>query len=207
VIARRSTPCPFPVSNRLIYKWPVLEWPRQGESLDAVSKAIGPAIESILSLHPGQRGLIHTVSYGRSTLLENSCDSSRLLFHSPDNYDEILRQFDSIPDAVFCSPRSLEGLDLRYDRCRFIIFIKLPFLFLGDRRTKRRSECSQSWYALKAAIGLIQGAGRGVRAVDDFVVTYILDAKAQWWLVANRRFFPQYYRESFREFSPVIVPQ
>jgi hypothetical protein len=64
---------------------------------------------------------------------------------------------------------------------------------------------SKSWYALKAATNLIQGAGRGVRAADDFAVTYILDALARWWLVTNKKFFPHYFREALREFKPVSI--
>jgi hypothetical protein len=92
----------------------------------ARSEFVGPAVETILALHQGQRGLIHTVSYHRSILLRACCNASRLVFHSANNYDAAIKQFDSVSDAVFCSPRALEGLDLRYDRCRFIIFIKIP---------------------------------------------------------------------------------
>jgi ATP-dependent DNA helicase DinG len=201
VIAKISLPCPFLITNRLVYTWPVLDWPKRNEPLDLVGAPLGHAVSSILSLHSNQRGLIHTVSYPRGDLLKTYCQSSRLIFHSPEDYNDALRRFDSIPDAVFCSPRALEGLDLRDDRCRFIVFIKLPFLFLGDARTKRRSDLSNSWYALKTATALIQGAGRGVRSADDYATTYILDRKARWWLTANKHLFPPYFREALKDFQ------
>jgi hypothetical protein len=76
------------------------------------------------------------------------------------------------------------------DRSECQIFIKIPFLFWGDPRVKQRAEAKMAWYALTAAINLVQGCGRSVRNMDDIAPSYVLDAKWNWWFPANEKLFP-----------------
>jgi Rad3-related DNA helicase len=200
-----SLPSPFPVEHRLIYSWPVIEWPRHGQDQSVVGPELASCVEHILALHPTQRGLIHSVSYARTQLLLEWTTNSRVFGQAADqNFDSAIEHLVTTPGAVFVSPRALEGVDLRADRSEFQMFIKLPHLYLGDSRTRRRKELLTNWYNLQTATGLIQGCGRSVRTASDVAPTYVLDATFPRWLEIARsnRLLPDYFYDAIRHFHP-----
>jgi Rad3-related DNA helicase len=124
-----------------------------------------------------------------------------LIFHAQGDFDEQFALFAATPGSVFCSPRALEGLDLHGDACEFVVFIKIPFPFLGDVRIRRRRDTDMIWYNLQAVIALVQGSGRAVRCASDIAPTYILDAAWPWFYMENWKLFPPYWRQARRDFS------
>jgi hypothetical protein len=71
----------------------------------------------------------------------------------------------------------------------------------GDPRVKKRQQVQRGWYALMAAIDIVQGAGRSIRNATDVAPTYILDSKWLYWYPANEHIFPEYFRAAVRPFS------
>jgi Rad3-related DNA helicase len=191
---------PFPLEHRLVHVWPVLDWPKQGEKPDRIGPELGRCVNVILARHPDSRGLIHSVSYSRSKQLARFCQSPRLILHTerPGDFERALETLFATPGGVLVSPRATEGVDLKNDRSEFQVFIKIPFLYWGDPRVQERARANRSWYALTAAINLIQGCGRSVRNMHDIAPTYILDSKWNWWFRANERLFPNYFKDALR---------
>jgi len=89
-----------------------------------------------------------------------------------------VEQFRKVPDRVVIAPSWREGLDFPDEDARFCIVAKVPFLSLGDPvvSLKLRREGGQRWYSWKAAMAVVQAAGRIVRHEADYGTTYILDA-------------------------------
>jgi Rad3-related DNA helicase len=199
-----SLPSPFPVEHRLIYCWPVIEWPRHDQDQSVIGRDLARSVEHILSIHPGRHGLIHSVSYARAELLLNWIEDDRVFGHADQSFDEAIEHLVATPGAVLVSPRALEGIDLKGDQSQFQIFIKLPHLYLGDPRTRRRKELLTNWYNLQTATGLIQGCGRSVRTASDIALTYVLDATFPRWLEIARsnRLLPDYFCDAIRPFQP-----
>jgi ATP-dependent DNA helicase DinG len=198
-----TLPSPFPVEHRLVYIWPVLRWPRYDQDQDAIGPELSRAIDLILSRHPDKRGLIHSVSYKRTELLLRHCLSQRLLeYDRSEPFDHAIKRLASTPGGVLVSPRATEGIDLKNDHSELQVFLKLPFKLLGDDRVKKRKETDQDWYALMTAIAIVQGSGRSIRTLSDVAPTYILDAAWPYWFRVNGHFFPRYFRDAIRPFSP-----
>jgi Rad3-related DNA helicase len=61
---------------------------------------------------------------------------------------------------------------------------------------KQRAEAKMAWYALTAAINLVQGCGRSVRNMDDIAPSYVLDVKWNWWFPANEKLFSPYFKDA-----------
>jgi Rad3-related DNA helicase len=189
---------PFPLEHRLVHVWPVLSWPKQGEDPDLIGPELGRSVNLILDSHPDVRGLIHSVSYPRSKQLARFSKSQRLILHTGEDgdFDRALEALYATPRGVLVSPRATEGVDLKGDRSEFQIFIKIPFLYWGEPRVQQRARANRTWYALTAAINVVQGCGRSVRNMHDIAPSYILDSKWNWWFRANQNLFPPYFHDA-----------
>ena len=198
-IALRS---PFPTEHRLIYSWPVIHWPRHDQNQITIGPTLAQAVNRILELHPDKRGIIHSVSYSRTKLLLEYCQSPRLFTHTQEeSFDEAVERLATTEHAVLVSPRATEGVDLKGDRSEFQIFIKIPFQFLGDPLVRGRQATNKGWYDLMAAIAVVQGAGRSIRTATDIAPTYILDGRWPSWFRINKYLFPEYFRDAMRPFT------
>ena len=80
---------------------------------------------------------------------------------------------------IMLSPSIYEGVDLPGDHSRYQIIVKAPFPSLAEKRMKYILEHHQNIYNLLTIQKIVQGAGRSVRSMDDYAVTYILDSNAQ----------------------------
>jgi ATP-dependent DNA helicase DinG len=191
---------PFPVENRLIYICPIICWDYKNP--EPAIAMLCRIIERILKRFPLDRGLIHVSSYYQARQIVECCRNPRLITHENARHKET--QLDAMfarPGSVLVSPSSHEGLDLYGDRSRFQIIAKLPFASLGDKRVKRRMRNDNAWYTLHTAQKLIQAAGRSIRSDTDYATTYILDAAFTEFKKRADKFFPQYFKDSFREIS------
>ena len=103
------------------------------------------------------------------------------------------------------SPSMDRGIDLPYDLCRVIILVKVPWPNLGDPQISRRlysSSDGQTWYAVQTIRTIIQGTGRGMRAEDDFCVSYILDDQFRRLYKDYYHLFPKWWREALMPYKP-----
>jgi len=191
-VAYLDLPSPFDKKNRK-----VLYSPRFNMTFKNMppEKKIVKEIEDILDKHQGQRGVIHCVSYKLANTLKQ-VKSDRLIFHTNKDKDEAIDLFKLRDDAVLVSPSSTRGLDLKDDLCRFIIFLKCPYLNVSDKLVSARlySKGGRIWYLYKTIEDVIQGCGRGCRHPKDWVVTYLLDE--QFGKVIKQKMLPKWFIES-----------
>jgi ATP-dependent DNA helicase DinG len=201
-------PSTFPAENRLIVgdlSVGSMSYAQKGATLP---KMLDRILE-ISELHSVHKGIIHTANYENMHKLKKwvrNADvvlSGRLLFQSEGTFEEKNRLINehtfSTEPTILCGPGFIEGIDLKDDLARFNIIMKLPFMSLGDPLTKRKSEEFPEWYALQAALSLIQAMGRPVRSKTDWAITYILDLMWKWFYEKNKnRLFPKHIQDSIR---------
>jgi len=168
------------------------------ESLPKIAFDVG----RILEFHDSEKGLIHAHSYKIANYIKENVDpkyQSRLILHDSDSRINALKNFlETKEPKVLITPSMTEGVDLKDDLARFVVIVKLPFMFLGDKQIKKRMELDNEWYKWKTALTLVQAAGRGVRHEKDFCTIYIMDSQFNYFLKQNRKFFPQYFVDAIK---------
>jgi Rad3-related DNA helicase len=167
---------------------------------------IAPVINTILSRHENEKGIIHTQSDKYTKMVYDAIyDKNRVFWYSKDDEtkkkrEETIKKFKytGIDGAVLVSPGIKEGIDLPGDMCEYQIILKIPFPYLGDKQIKRRLHDEPSWYAYKTANDLEQAYGRGVRTYNDKCTTYIVDGSIL--RIKNsrehRRFMSKYFKKA-----------
>ena len=78
---------------------------------------------------------------------------------------------------------------MKDDFARFQIFAKVPWLNLGDKFVKIKSEINPNWYTWQTVLNFSQGVGRIVRNQNDWGITYMLDGSLANLLHHNRKMF------------------
>lgn len=141
-------------------------------------------------------------SYRIANYIKENIDpkyQSRLILHDSESRIGALKVFlEAKEPKVLITPSMTEGVDLKDDLARFVVIVKLPFMFLGDKQIKKRMELDSEWYRWKTALTLVQAAGRGVRHEKDFCTIYIMDSQFNYFLKQNRKFFPQYFVDAIK---------
>ena len=176
----------FSPERRPIYLRPVCNFKYENQKdLRNVIK-ITDEIKKIIDDHPDQKGIIFTQGYRYVEMITDMMIQYpeldlRLVFHDKENRKEILSKWmSSFDDKVLVGIKMEEGLDLKYDMCRFAIIFKAPFMDSSrDMRVKRRIDLKHwNWYMMNAQQVLLQMCGRVVRAEDDYGEVYVLDEGA-----------------------------
>lgn len=170
--------------------------------IDATLPKIAEDVAKILDYHDLHKGLIHTQTYKIAHYIQENINDkfkNRIVLHDSNTREETLKLFMSSSEPkVLVTPSMTEGIDLKDDLARFVVIVKLPFLFLGDKQVKKRMELDQEWYRWKTALTLVQAAGRGVRHENDFCTIYIMDSQFGYFLKKNRKFFPNYFVDAIK---------
>jgi ATP-dependent DNA helicase DinG len=191
-------PSTFDRNRRPIHYQPVIKvlgGPRTGESADALV----PYIDRIIEQHGSQRGIVHTVSYPlAAAILQRSRHRGRLMSHLTENREQVLNTFRQSEDKVLLSPSMTTGVDLPYDQLRFQVLAKLPFADRSDLvlQAQSKTELGNKLGLQDCAITLAQAYGRGMRAEDDFCVTYLLDRNYDWFRWAAKAMIPSWFTEA-----------
>lgn len=164
-----------------------------GEDNDA---RVVEAVKEVLGNEKG-RGIVHTVNYRLAQLIAPVSD--RMVVHSGKDRKEKFAVFLKKDGAVWVSPSSTRGLDLPYDKCEWIIWLKAPYLNLQDPQVNARiygsGKFGKIWYAGAAVQDIIQGCGRGFRHEDDFCTVYMFDEEIGRILKDKPMLFPLWFRE------------
>lgn len=153
-------------------------------------------VDAILHHHKGQKGIIHTYSMDILYAIQKYCRSrNRMLFRSLNATNEQLLEEhrESVLDTVLVSPSMSHGVDLKGKLGEFQIIMKAPFLPLNDVRIKKLFNSNKVWYQNMMLSTLIQMCGRCNRDVDDYAITYILDANVLRSIRSNLAVIPQYF--------------
>jgi Rad3-related DNA helicase len=195
-----DVPAVFPVERRLIYYQPVANMNHDSKEAEFPNLVI--ALDKILEQHPNEKGLVHCVSYSNvSQILRLIRHPERMITHcESDRQSQLHRFIGSSKPLVLLSPSMERGVDLPYDYCRFIVIAKVPFPYLGDpqvsARLYRGKSAGQAWYDATTAHRIVQATGRGVRAPDDFCISYILDSTFGDFYQRNQAVFPRWWRDA-----------
>jgi Rad3-related DNA helicase len=193
----KEFPSTFPADNRKVVLRPVANLVYK-EMENEVPKVVN-AVRGILESHRGEKGLIHTVSYKLAAAIMGIGDA-RLVSHNGGDKIDVLERFkESSEPLVLVSPSSERGISLNEDLCRFIIWVKAPFLSLADKMVSARiykSAVGNLWYASDAVMTIVQGCGRGVRSRNDRCVSYLLDEQIIKLLTKNPTLAPLWFREA-----------
>ncbi len=157
-------------------------------------------VDKIITEHPHEKGIIHSVSYQNAKEIYSGVSShsrSRLLF--PTSSQQIPRNMEihttSSDPTVLLSPSMKEGVDLVEALSRFQVMVKVPYPFLGDPQIMRRMKNDRSWYEWMTLVSLIQTAGRSVRSTEDWAETFILDSAFD--NLKNSRLIPKWFKEAY----------
>jgi Rad3-related DNA helicase len=192
-----EVPHSFPVENR-----PFVYIPIETMSAEKMRNSFSNIVKSVdvlLDNHKNEKGIIHSVSYYNANQLKNSSKhSKRFLIPNSENKSFVLKEFYNSKNKILVSPSIIEGLDLKDDLSRFQCFIKVPFLYLGDKQIKRRLEIDPDWYSYQAILSIIQGTGRSVRSETDTAVTYMLDKSFGRLLRDYDEYFPDSFKETIK---------
>jgi len=160
-------------------------------------------VNEIIEKHKGESGLIHSASYDLSMKIFNGLTTKNrsrvLIYNGTEEKRNFLEDLKKNKDKILMGPSLLEGIDMKDDFSRFIIFAKTPYLSLADRFVKTKMKINPDWYSWKTSINIIQGIGRGVRNEKDYCIIYYLDATLSDLIFQNRKFFP-------KEFIKRIIP-
>lgn len=196
-MAYKEFPSTFPVENRPIVLHPVVNVTHKTEDKE-LYKAID-AIRYLLGKHKVEKGLIHTVSYKLRDMVMGIGDE-RLVTHNGGDKIESIEAFKrSDKPLVMVSPSSERGISLDGDMCRWCVWLKAPYLSLGDKLVSARvyrDYIGNMWYKSNAIQTVVQGCGRLVRSKEDYGIVYVLDAQIVKLLTENPSMAPMWWREA-----------
>lgn len=181
--------------KRKIYYQPSYNLSYKSKNEEMYNK-VRNAVKEILEKEKG-RGIIHSVSYELTKMMEKVSD--RIIVHGKNDRKDKFEEFMNIEGAVWVSPSSTRGLDLPYDLCEFVIWLKAPFLHLNDPQVNARlfgsGKFGKTWYASDAIQTIVQGSGRGFRNEDDYCTVYLLDEQIGRLLGDNKKLIPMWYND------------
>jgi len=168
-------------------------------TLKTTLPTIAEMVKKICENHQNEKGIIHTHTLEITKAIKQQCTGKRFLFREQGvQNDEILKEhFESSNPTVLVSPSLTHGIDLKDDLARFQIIVKAPYLPLTNKRIKTLFDGDKQWYQNKMLCSLVQACGRGIRAVEDHCVTYILDATVLEALRNNVNILPRYFIDRF----------
>lgn len=192
-----EVPSTFPVYRRPITLHPSAPRINVRNEQTTLPRAV-ELMDRLLDLHfrLGHKGVIHTANTRYAQYAYNhSRHKDRLLLAFGRGREKAIEEFQSRDEPVALIGPNLEtGIDLKYDQARFQIILKVPFLNLGDEKTRRRKEEDPDWFLMATSHRLVQAYGRSNRAEDDFSITYVLDANARMLIYSEH--VPRWFREA-----------
>jgi ATP-dependent DNA helicase DinG len=163
-------------------KSPVYFYPKRRMSkkdIDANMTWLVKTVVEIMDAHPNDSGVIHSGSYDLGNKLYQRLSMAKRkrihLYRGTEEKMDKLSDFINTPGNILIGPSLLEGLDLKDDKSRLQIFLKVPYPNLGDKYVSEKMKYSKGWYNWKTCTSILQGVGRSVRSEEDWAITYFLD--------------------------------
>ena len=163
------------------------------EQLPKFVKALDETIEKYFL---DCRVVVHSISFENAQfILDNSSFKDRMIIPKTEDLLEIQSLLSGKEDAILVGPQMLEGLDLKDDLCRGIIFLKVPWGDLGNKWIKEKMITDSEWYVRSAVISWEQGVGRGCRSSEDFCISVCLDEQFIRLIEKGENYMSQTFRE------------
>lgn len=188
----------FPKANRPIYLKPEYTVDTSHKTWDVNFKQMIINIKKVMAVFPDEKGLIHAPSYHAGLTLYNALrDTSRVVIHDKDNFSqELLKFYESDKPLVFISPTCQQGVDLKGDRSRFQIILRVPYPSTSDKLMEKKVKEDFPYYNYQALITFGQQIGRINRSDEDFGVTILMDSRFNQFIARNKGVLPKWLLEA-----------
>lgn len=191
---------PFSAKQRPIYYIPMgkMNYKLKEQTFDNYI----PMLEKLLAKYKNQKGIIHTTTFELQKWMSEKVKNDRFLLHTSDQKSKnyaIKQHYTTDKPTVLVSPSMGTGLDLKDDRARFQICLKIPYPSLGDQKNKRRMKDKPEWYQWLTVSKLIQMYGRAVRGKDDNAQFIILDSCFSDVLRYSSHLFPEWVLKAIKQ--------
>jgi Rad3-related DNA helicase len=196
-------PMRFPVEHRQIHAVPLTDMSYRNR--DQAWPEMVRGIERVLELHPGERILVHTVSFALAEHLAEHVDTGQrpvYRYAGTKDREQVVAEFKTSDAGVLFAPSVDRGFDFAGDEARVVVVAKVPFPSLGDRvvSERMRTPGGEWWYQVQMVRTLVQMTGRGVRSETDWCHTYILDAAFYTNVLRKaRRLLPAWWLEALND--------
>lgn len=188
-------PSSFPVKNRPIYLKKEFQTDTSYANWEANFPSMIANIKTIMNKFNDVKGLIHAPSYDSMYEIASALGSRRVVTHDKGNFQEVLTDFYENPHPqVLISPICQQGVDFKYDRARFQIVLRIPYLNTSDEFVNFKVKNDFPWYNFQALIIFGQQIGRVNRADDDFGATFLLDSRFDKFLASNSSRLPTWLK-------------
>jgi Rad3-related DNA helicase len=157
-------------------------------------------LKAVMAIFSDVKGLIHAPSYRAAFDLMQAMRDPRLMTHSPEDSAQRLAEFYARTDnAVYVSPTCQEGVDFKFDRARFQVILRIPYMNAGDEFISMKMKKDFPWYNYQAMITFGQQTGRINRSEKDFGVTVLMDDRFPKFIRKNKSKFPRWMLDSIKE--------
>lgn len=191
---------PFPIKNRPIYYIP--KGKMNFKTKEQTFESYLPVLNKLLKKYENQKGIIHTVTFEIQEWVREKIDTDRFLTHSSDQKSKnfaLKQHYTTDKPTILLSPSMGTGIDLKNDRARFQILLKVPYPNLSDSKNKRRMKDKPDWYNWVTVTKFIQTYGRAVRSVDDSAHFIILDSCFGDMVKYNAKYFPDWILKAIKQ--------
>ncbi len=189
-------PSGFKAERRPVYYKPLGRMSK--EHIEGSLPKLVDAIKALMEEYPDEKGVIHTHSYKIKEYIMANISSERLIANDDSSRTNwIMKTFiESSDPLILVTPSAYEGMDFKYDICRWQVLCKMPYPDMADKQVRKRMELDPKWYQWRTVLRLVQTYGRGMRAEDDWCHTYILDESFAQLMNRNRDMFPGWFVEA-----------
>jgi len=189
----------FPVENRPFIQAYVGKASRK--TLDRYLPRLVQVIDTdYISKKSDTKGVIHTHTNKIAEYILRMSKHSNIMLTNVGNKKKreyVFKEFfEANPPKVMVSPSMGLGVDLKDDRCRWQLIVKIPYPDLSDPQIAKRMEIDPEWYDYITCMALIQTYGRGCRSKNDYCETFITDSMFMWLYQKNLKIFPSWFREA-----------
>ncbi len=198
-VSEISVPSNFDFSKSPIFA--LGRWKMSKNNKDASLPYIKKSTYELCQRYVGKKGIIQTWTYDiAKQVYEDAPENvkSRMFLYNDSKEKQDLLEYhkNTEMDSILIGPTLNEGIDMPGDECRFIIMLKVPYPFLGDKLVKAKANIYKGWYTNETLRVIQQAIGRGNRYKEDWCQTYILDGcftklynetKESWPIETRRR--------------------
>jgi Rad3-related DNA helicase len=191
---------PFLAKNRPIYYMP--RGRMTYKIKETTFKNYIPILKKLLNKYKSKKGIIHTITYELQKWLTDQIIDERFITHISDQKSKnfaLKSHYTSNKPTVLISPSMGTGIDLKNERARFQICLKVPYPNLSDLRMKRRIKDNPEYYAWVSIGKILQLYGRAIRSDGDYADLIILDSCFGDLLRYNGHFFPNWVIRAIKE--------
>jgi Rad3-related DNA helicase len=185
-----KVPSTFPPARAPIIMVPLADTTQK--NLAAGTQVLARGLQQIAAHHADHRILVNVPSFHLTRAVVPSLPEKRVFEYqkgmdAEQRVDLVTRFRESSTPGILIGPGLDRGLDFPGDACRVQVVAKLPFMSLGDAVVHARMNLpgGQRWYEIQAIRSFLQSLGRGMRAEDDWCISYVLDIQADQRLWSN----------------------